>query len=40
MCSYSFPEADLFITLSSFDKSEFYNKIFPNQALSVEVAYR
>lgn len=40
ICSYSFPEAELFITLSSFDKSEFYNKIFPNRALSVEVSYR
>ena len=38
--SYSFPEAELFISLSSFDKSEFYNKIFPNRALSVEVSYR
>ena len=40
ICSYSFPEAELFISLSSFDKSEFYNKIFPNRALSVEVSYR
>lgn len=40
ICSCSFPEAELFITLSLFDKSEFYNKIFPNRALSVEVSYR
>lgn len=40
ICSYSFPEAELFITLSSLDKSGFYNKIFPNRALSVEVSYR
>lgn len=30
-----FPEAGLFITPSLFDRSEFYNKIFPNRALSV-----
>lgn len=30
-----FPEAELFITPSLFDRSEFYNKIFPNRALSV-----
>lgn len=29
-----FPEAELFITPSLFDRSEFYNKIFPNRALS------
>lgn len=30
-----FPEAELFITLSLLDRSEFHNKIFPNRALSV-----